>query len=133
MPVPEHILTDAWARVEQYLATLDDVEASYLADHGKYAQGLLTHSQRPADGNEKAPDRLGSHPSDQAHSWEDLVPPGTLPERWMSGLGIDVHETPQGWEYTVRSEIIVAGTLYRKERRKYVDGTTTITDWQEVA
>lgn len=107
----DEILAEIDSRLASRFPEITAAQAAYFDVHGRYAQGLETHSQAPADGTEAAPDRVSASPSDQAASWSDL---GSLPASMLSRLRMDAYEAPEGHGYVVVSEVRIAGTLWRK-------------------
>jgi hypothetical protein len=89
-----------------------DAQIKHHTAHGKYFQGLRTHSAIPEDGQNSAPDRLSSHPTDQSTSWSDFltVSPSELP---MS-LGINVYSGHYGEGFVVIMDVVESGAHYRK-------------------
>lgn len=125
----DEILAEIDTRLAGRFGELSAAQDAYYAAHGRYAQGLDTHSTLPADGIEAAPDRSAAHPTDQAESWADL---GSLPAAMLSRLRMDVYESPQGHGYVVVSEVRIAGELCRKALNVGPE-TSRAHGWQGVA
>lgn len=87
------------AALESYRATVASVQAAYLATHGRYAQGLPTHSTPPTVGSPSAPDALLASLHDQSDTWSDLMPQSGIPELWRFSLAIDVYGSGAGVGY----------------------------------
>lgn len=108
-------LAEIRSAVDTWLANrwnaIQNAQANYVAAHGRYFQGLFTHSVRPTDGAETAPDRLADKPTDQAHRWADFINlPATMPTR----IRIDVYSGPIGAGYVATVDIRVNGTNWRR-------------------
>jgi len=114
-------LVGRWSEIQQ-------AQAGYHATHGRYAQGLLTHSSIPADGVEAAPDRKHAKPTDQAESWEQL---SNLPATMMSALRLDVYDGPEGVGYVVVVGVRIGGRLWQK-RINVGPETWRAHGWREV-
>lgn len=80
------ILAVVDSRFASFSAYVQKQQAAYLAKTGRYFQGLLTHKEIPADGEEVAPDNLDARPAKQTEGWLDV---GQLPEKTVSALRID--------------------------------------------
>jgi hypothetical protein len=95
-------------------------QETYKSNHGKYWQGLRTHTFRPSytntTGAAATPDNFSAKPTDGNQTWADVMP------EWAStGLPatfrIDVYKTPageDGWVATV--EVMHNGTLYSRSK-----------------
>lgn len=101
-------------------------QESYFVAHGRYFQGLWTHGSFPADGAETAPDGIAARPTDQAEGWPDLI---SLPDVLPCALRIDTYHGPQGYGWSARLRVRVAGVVY--ERIGQVGPETwRVQDWQ---
>jgi hypothetical protein len=92
-------------------------QETFLANRGRYWQGLVTHSNIPAwlsnqDGSAVG-DRLTRSPSDQGAgtTWATVFP------EWVSDLlpaqlCVDVYNGPQGHGWTLTVRVTHNGTLY---------------------
>lgn len=111
---------DAW--VGARLPAFRNTQTWWLGKNGQYFQGLITHTTRPNNGAETAPDKLNSHPTDQAEDWTTFlagdpangVPPINLPASLPAALIFNVYEGPLGWGWECRSEFDWAGLRYSK-------------------
>jgi hypothetical protein len=110
---------DAW--VGARLPAFRVKQEKWKTDKGEYFQGLISHSVRPADDAETAPDQMGpaNHPTDRLAAWDDLLNYGTpphinLPASFPAALIFNVYEGPQGWGWECRSEFDYAGLRYSK-------------------
>lgn len=108
---PEEIRADIDQRLAAKAGEIVAKQAAYLAAHGRYWQGLCTHSVIPEDGEELPPDRAAEKPFYQAESWLDL---GGLPETTMSALRIDTYDGPHGKGFVVVSEVMIDGQLWSR-------------------
>jgi hypothetical protein len=110
-------------KVDNWLAvrwpTVQGRQEAYLLAHGRYWQGLRTHTfdlayttQVDAEANGNA---LTDHPTDQTESWLDFVPEwgGTaLPAVFV----MDVYQSPAGWGYVATVTVLHNGTRYRRSQ-----------------
>lgn len=80
--------------------TLVNLQETYFTNHGRYFQGLITHTTEPADDIDSPPNRLLVKPTDQIEHWGDFT---TLPATMPAALVIDVYNGPHGsgWQATV--------------------------------
>lgn len=99
------------AALDVVWARLQTAQAAYFATNGQYWQGLASSEAIPADNVALTPTLLGSHPTDQAHSWTDLISSYsfTLASTLPFVLRCDVYEGPLGWGYLLGATIILAG------------------------
>ena len=127
MPLPdipsgiEKKCNDVLAGVQAQLTTYQPVQ---LTATGKMWQGIKTPDD-PVDGNEKAPIK-SRKPTDQGKDWSDLTLPATTP----CAIEVHVHQTPNGWGYTLFGEIVIAGRIWR--RAIGVGAGSTAYDWTDV-
>jgi hypothetical protein len=104
-------------RLDARRSAVAAAQVDYLVAHGRYWQGLPTHTAAPVhttarDGDAPA-DRLGSAPTDQPHTWDDTLPGllvGPMSGRWR----VDVYDGPAGKGYTLTVEAVHDGTLRRR-------------------
>lgn len=107
-------------------------QSNYYANHGRFFQGLYTHSVTPADGNHSQPDQLFLHPTDQAASWltlnvEQLGPLQYLPFAiWM-----DSYQAPAGDGFVGCIQVVIQSHLARR-CQNYGPETHRTHDWIEV-
>ena len=92
-------------------------QATYLANHGQYWQGLWTHSVQPTDNADTAPDLLASHPTDQLESWlgtlDDL-----LPANMPAALKIDVYDGPEEMGFVGTVAVKFNSKIYMRSRNE---------------
>lgn len=91
----------------------------YFANHGRYWQGLWTHTATPdqtSEDGDAPPDNLDSTPTDQPVSWRarwanalDSIP---FPAR----LRIDVYESPEGHGWAATVQIRYGGKTYQRSQ-----------------
>lgn len=110
-PTPAQIrnAVDTW--LSNRWSAIQTMQANYLAAHGRYWQGLKTHSVRPADGAETAPDLLNDKPTDQAHRWSDVF---TLPATMPARVTINVYDGPQGRGYEAIVSVKIGSDVWRR-------------------
>jgi len=100
---------DTW--VSNRWAAIQNAQAAYLAQHGRYFQGLRTHTVRPNDGLETPPDVGDNKPTDQAERWSDVFPlPTTMPAR----LTMSVYHGPQGHGFEVVASVRIGLEVWRR-------------------
>lgn len=112
-------LTPAQARaaIDAQLATLwtalQAAQTTYMAAHGgRPWQGLRCLATTPADGTDTSPDRLTSHPTDQAETWTTI---NVLPAQIAACVWVDVYQTPaRVWGYVATVEGTLGGTTWRR-------------------
>ena len=97
-----------WA---SFAATLQTKQATYLGAHGRYFQGLPSHTATPADGNDAAPDSLTATPSYQTDSWASL---GGFPATTKSVIECHQYDGPLGKGYLVFLTVLVGGRRWRR-------------------
>lgn len=88
-------------------------ETMYYQQHGRYFQGLPTHSQTPDGSNDAALDLQSSKPTDQADNWLDFLDtdiPASLP----FSLLIDVYDGPAGSGFSATLQVQINGQLYAR-------------------
>lgn len=92
-------------------------ETTYASNHnGNYWQGLITHTNIPADDIAALADLLDNHPTDQLVSWNQAIP--GLPTQWPMALVMDVYDGPLGKGYcgTIYIYITQLGRLYSRSQ-----------------
>lgn len=108
-------------RVDTWLTNrfgiLNSRQNTYFANHGKYFQGLLTHTVTPnhtaSTTADITADRLALHPTDQLESWLDAIP--TLDGEVLAGaIAIDVFNGPRGQGWVLTVYVRYNGTTYRR-------------------
>lgn len=108
--------------VEQILAAIDTgiaavlpeiatKQTAFIGTHGRYFQGLPTHSEPPADGQTEPADQLDSHPFYQAETWLDVGYDDTTPH---AALAIDQYLGPDGPGYACRFTVLIDGQPWQR-------------------
>ena len=99
-PNIEQKLQDIWTVIQQR-------QAAFITNHGRYFQGLVTHTVTPQDGAETTGDRLNTHPHYQPETWAQVFP--QLPALPLPiSVTVDQYETPAGelgYVATVRANL----------------------------
>jgi hypothetical protein len=129
----QDILAEIDARMGGHMGTIAVAQAGYRAVNGVYAQGLLTHSTIPADGETVPADRLTDHPTDQPYSWADLATTYglTFPSQPQAAVRVDSYNGPAGQGYVVVVVTEISGA--RWERAINVGAETWRTrSWTEI-
>ena len=85
-------------------------QAEYRSAHGRYFQGLPTHTEVPADGAEVAPDRLGAHPTDQAEDWQAMGWPTAGAGKSLAR--IDTYDGPQGTGFALTLRVRIGPDVW---------------------
>lgn len=93
-------------------AQVQAVQAAYLAQHGRYAQTLWSHTVAPEDGEAVLPDNLAAKPDDQAAGWANLLDISEAAVR--ARIKADAYTSPAGHGYRIRLQLIEAGQLYER-------------------
>lgn len=106
--------TDPLTTVDNLLSTaltkIENYQAQYALQRGKYFQALWSHSTPPADGSLAAPDLLTTKPTDQLENWSTLWSELELAgSRSPMRARIDVYDGPGGKGFIVTVEVIVDG------------------------
>jgi hypothetical protein len=104
---PRFATLQTW--VDSMINTISDAQAKHFSRHGFYFQGLKTPTQ-VCDGENHRPISYGLKPTDQEESWADFAP-GTFKYgvKFPASVKINVMETPKGWAYSIKFEIIRPG------------------------
>lgn len=99
-------------QVDAKLATLwnaiQNKQDNYFLAHGRYWQGLRTHTVIPADGNTVLPDIGAKTPTDQIDPWPNAIINSTFP----MALQIDCYDGPLGQGYEATVFVTVLNNLY---------------------
>ncbi len=98
------------ARLAALWTAIQTKQDAYFLAHGRYWQGLRTHTILPADGDEALPSVGVSVPSDQADPWPVAIRTATLP---MS-LVIDCYLSPEGPGYQATAYVTVGSQVYAR-------------------
>jgi hypothetical protein len=111
------ILDEINSRMGTHMGTIAIAQAGYFATHGHYAQGLLTHSAPPADGEVVPADRLTDHPTDQPYSWADLATTYglTFPSQPQAAVRVDTYNGPAGQGYVIVVMVEINEVLYQRD------------------
>lgn len=120
-------------KVNTFLANLWTViqnrEATYLANNGKYWQGKVSHSVTPAEGDDVAPNLTATDkPTDQAEKWTDLF---TVPAVMPCSIKVDVYNGPLGWGYVGTVRVSIVGRTWERSQQ-FGPETWRTEGWHEV-
>lgn len=92
-------------------------QESFLALHGRYWQGLITHSIPPnhttSATNDVLPDLLARRPTDQSETWEDFLP-SLIGVSHPVALVVDVYEVAAGHGFAASLFVRYNGNMYRR-------------------
>jgi hypothetical protein len=120
------------AEISPILVVIAQEQTAYYLSHGRYFQGLSTHSEPPSDGLASTAELANSKPTDQAESWLDWLKqkmPTTLPY----AMRIDVYDGPRGHGYTITFQVVIEGINYtRQEHVGPESDRIPETGWQKV-
>lgn len=89
--------------------SLDDIQADFYSNYGRYWQGLRTHIVVPEAGS-PSPPMTTTHPTDQPESWADVGVP--LSDTMDMALTVSVYDGPSGKGYVVVAETVISETLW---------------------
>lgn len=123
----QETLDFADSRIAVWWPMIQQVQASYFQQHGRYAQALELADEMPADGGVVPVTRAEEHPTDQAETPADLLNP--LPSTLRTQFRLDVYCAPDGWGYAGVFSLIFEGTTYQ---RQIGEGVARSHDWMEV-
>jgi len=132
-------LAQVRTRVDDWLAArwviLRDRQIAYYNTHGRYFQGLVTHTNLPAHLTaafaDAIGDRLAAHPTDSPHDWTALLPE-------IAGLAIpaaiviDNYGGPEGQGFVATIWCRYNGTIYSRSQN-YGPETWRTVGWHVVA
>ena len=103
--------------IDQYLEIVWDSVVSrqlqyYQQSHGRYMQGLKSHSSIPVDGNHEYPDLFLSSPSDWPATWldMDILPFSPSPYAFT----MDVYDGQYGSGFVFCVEIVIESVTYKR-------------------
>lgn len=85
-------------------------QEKYRAAHGRYWQGLPTHSKAPGAAS-ASPDRWFDTPTDQrGQPWSRMIAFSTMPY----ALRVDTYEGPDGAGWVMCAEVTESGQVYER-------------------
>jgi hypothetical protein len=114
-------LTTLWTHVQNR-------QAVYFANKGKYCQGLELFTVYPADGSDVAPDRLATKPTDQQERWGDVF---TVPATMPCSVRLDVYQSLAGWGFVLTATVQAGLKTFRRSQNSGPE-TWRQTGWVEV-
>lgn len=101
----------------------------YLATHGIFWQGLVNPSTPPDDGA-LVPPEVGTHPTDQLETWQEVFP--FLPSSaWPLSASVDVYDGPRGIGWTFTAIFTKGGFEWRYTWNFGPETERQSTDWTE--
>lgn len=114
-------LTQTQARANSFinnaLPTVIERQDAYLALHGRYWQGLLTHDVPPshtnAADNDSKPNRFNNKPTDQVETWSDIFPEWS-DLNFPASVAFEPYDGPQGKGWVAQIFMIFNSILYIK-------------------
>jgi hypothetical protein len=121
------------ARLETPLAGIHEIQSAYYAEHGRFAQLLVSHSAVPVEGVEADADRLTQKPTDESESWASLaakqgvVLPATLP----AAVEVHTYDGPHGKGFQILLHAVVEGKPWYKCMNHGPEGWRE-QDWKEI-
>jgi hypothetical protein len=114
---PAQALAAADDFLAAWLSTLAARQNAYLASHGRYWQGLLTHAAAPAHAANRddsaAPDRMASRPHYQTEDWLAVLPEWAgllLP----AAVRVDQYVSPVGPGWVLTLELVHGRDRYAR-------------------
>jgi len=110
-------------RVDAWLADKWPIVVSrqetYFGNHGRYWQGLLTHTNIPAhttaSDSDSVADRLTTTPNDQTETWLNVFAEWQL-EAFPAAVKVDAYDGPDGKGFVATIFIRHNGTLYSRSQ-----------------
>ncbi len=131
MATPEEITGAIDGGIANVWPEIVSQQETYLAGHGRYFQGLCTHSTPPADGEPASPDQLNLRPDYQEESWHDVGYDMANPR---VALTIDQYRGPHGPGYVCSFRVAINGQIWRRQKNVGPE-TSRDSDWhvEEVA
>lgn len=131
MPIPEGLKEKIDGRLNLLLTHLEARQDDYFAVHGRYFQGIRTHTVLPkGEIDEETPPDKKRKPADQAEDWNDAGI--VLPTKMPMALAIDVYEGPRGIGWSVRAEVEHRGREFVRRVGFGPDAEHYAHDWQDV-
>ena len=91
--------------VTQRWSSVQIMQTGYLAQHGRYFQGIVTHDDAPGDGG-NVPPGLDRRPTDQAESWRDVGAAPLFPPGMEASAEVHVYDGPQGKGYAIIARML---------------------------
>lgn len=109
----QEILNQIDQGIASYMPVITELQDKYKQENGRYWQGLFTHSSAPVDENSESPDNLGTSPTDQESSWNDIAG-AVIPDEMLSRIRIDSYNSSNGHGFVVVVEKIINSETYTK-------------------
>lgn len=92
---------------------------AYLTNHGRYWQGLITHTSIPAHESTTSADSTGDkltlRPTDQTETWLDIFPEWSS-ESLAAAVVMDVYSGPEGQGWIATVFVKFNGTIYKRTK-----------------
>lgn len=116
MATPAQIIANIETRLANQWPVLVNVQNRYFNRHGRYAQGLRTHTILPSEGVDAAADRLNARPTDQAESWNDLATENgfSFPATNIAALQIDAYNGLEGHGWSASLTVKINNKFYKR-------------------
>jgi hypothetical protein len=112
MATPAQIRSAVDTKLAALWAAVQSREDTYFANHGRYWQGLKTHTVIPADGATATPDIGSAVPYYQAAG--DAWPSGILTQSLPMSLDITQYQGPTGSGYVATVSVLITGHLWQR-------------------
>ncbi|MDV2479218.1 MAG: hypothetical protein RX317_03120 [bacterium] len=131
MPIPSQLKTKIDGRLGLLLTHLEARQDAYFTAHGRYFQGIKTHTVLPkGEIDEETPPDRTRKPTDQAEDWNGAGI--ILPAKMPFALAMDVYDGPRGKGWSARVEVEHQGREFARRVGFGPDATQYTHDWQEV-
>ena len=127
MPISGALLTKVNNALADLANRIENREAIFFANNGRYWQGLLTPRIIPVDGADTAPD-LDAKPSNETFDWSAANLPATIPV----GIAVNAHDGPLGQGFTMIAWVKLGnGEIWYRSKGVGAYGVTTV-GWDQV-
>lgn len=131
MPIPAGLKAKIDGRLGLMLTHLEARQDAYFTAHGRYFQGIKTHTVLPkGEIDEETPPDRTRKPTDQAEDWDDagIILPATMP----MALAVDTYDGPRGKGWSARVEVEHQGREFARRVGFGPDAEHYTNDWQDV-
>ena len=98
-------------RLDEIITDIHNKQEAYFLTHGRYWQGLPTHSIPPKDGVETKVTRNKVKPNDQTEDWDDF---GFNVANLPFNMRVDIYESEKGFGYTITVVSDIDSKLYAR-------------------
>ncbi len=131
MPIPAGLKAKIDGRLGLLLTHLEARQDAYFTTHGRYFQGISTHTVLPkGELDEETPPDTTRKPTDHAEDRDDagIILPATMP----MALAVDTYDGPRGKGWSARVEVEHQGREFARRVGFGPDAEHYTNDWQDV-